>query len=80
MAKSRVKPAKFTTANKGLKAVNEAIYELDDAIQGTRNLELSRTLNEIYDSYQSIRQIMKALKKKKGAQSQVTGHKKHDRY
>ena len=44
--------------NHGLDAMNGVIYELDDAIQGTGNLELSKTLNEIYDSYQSLRQLL----------------------
>ena len=47
--------------NHGLDAMNGVIYELDDAIQDTGNLELSRTLNEIYDSYQSIRQLLTSL-------------------
>lgn len=44
--------------NHGLDAMYGVIYKLDDAIQDTGNLELSRTLNEIYDSYQSLRQLL----------------------
>ena len=48
--------------NHGLDTVDSVIYELDDAIQGTGNLELSKTLNEIYDSYQSLRQLLTSNK------------------
>ena len=47
-------------ADNGLAAVDSVIHELDDAIQDTGNLKLSKTLNDIYDSFQSIRELMKA--------------------
>lgn len=65
MDTSRNNPASGNIANKGLEAVNSAIYELDDAIQDSGNLQLSQKLNEIYDSYQSISKIMKTLERKK---------------
>jgi hypothetical protein len=33
--------------------------QLDQAIQDTRNLELSKQLNEISDCYEAIRKLMK---------------------
>ena len=57
----REKETEVMRINHGLDAMNGVIYELDDAIQDTGNLELSRTLNEIYDSYQSIRQLLTSL-------------------
>ncbi len=37
------------------------ITELDEVIQQTNNMELSRQLNEISDSYQSISDLIKNL-------------------
>jgi hypothetical protein len=42
-----------------LHAADALIMQLDQAIQDTRNLELSKQLNEISDCYEAIRKLMK---------------------
>lgn len=41
-----------------LNGVNQVIEQLDTVIQDTGNLELSKTLNDISDSYQAIRALL----------------------
>ena len=45
--------------NTDLSTADDIIEELDCAIQHTGNLELSKTLNEISESYESIRHMLK---------------------
>jgi hypothetical protein len=40
-------------------ATDAIITQLDNAIQNTGNLELSKQLNEISDSFEAIRKLMK---------------------
>lgn len=47
--------------NSDLLAADAIITQLDDAIQNTGNLELSKQLNEISDSYEAIRKMMKII-------------------
>jgi hypothetical protein len=42
-----------------LLAADAIITQLDDAIQNTGNLELSKQLNEISDCFEVIRKLMK---------------------
>ena len=44
--------------NSDLTAADHLIDELDTVIQDTGNLELSKTLNDISDSYQAIRALL----------------------
>jgi hypothetical protein len=48
--------------NSDLSGANGIIFELDRAIQDTGNLELSKTLNEILDSYESLRELLNRKK------------------
>lgn len=43
-----------------LNAADGIIENLDAIIQGTHNMELSKQLNEISDTYQMIRKLIKA--------------------
>ena len=50
--------ANILLLNKDLRIASTLIEQLDTAIQHTGNLELSKTLNEIFESYQSIRNML----------------------
>jgi hypothetical protein len=41
-----------------LHAADAIIMQLDQAIQGTRNMKLSKQLNEISDCYEVIKKLM----------------------
>ncbi len=41
-----------------LHAADALIMQLDQAIQGTRNMQLSKQLNEISDCYEVIKKLM----------------------
>jgi hypothetical protein len=43
-----------------LNSADTIIEELDGVIQTTGNMELSKTLNEISDTYEVLRQLLKA--------------------
>lgn len=45
--------------NSDLNAVSSIIEELDDIIQTTGNMELSKTLNEISESYELLKGLLK---------------------
>jgi hypothetical protein len=42
-----------------LQGAESIIGQLDEMVQNTGNLKLSQTLNEISDSYESIRELLK---------------------
>ena len=45
--------------NSDLNGVNDIIEELDGIIQTTGNMELSKTLNEISESYELLKGLLK---------------------
>ena len=62
----RIQPKKPYTliVDSELNAADKLITELDEVIQQTNNMELSRQLNEISDSYKSIREFITNLNEK----------------
>ncbi len=51
-------PEKTVLVNCGLVYADSLIEALDSAIQDTGNLQLSQTLNDILDSYETIRGLL----------------------
>ena len=63
--------AELFLVNPDLSTADHIIQELDRIIQQTENLELSRTLNEISDCYDSIRDVLQARKDSRRRQAQL---------
>ena len=51
-------PSKTVLVNCDLHYADHIIEELDAAIQDTRNMQLSKTLNDILESYDAIRGLL----------------------
>jgi alkanesulfonate monooxygenase SsuD/methylene tetrahydromethanopterin reductase-like flavin-dependent oxidoreductase (luciferase family) len=58
MEDSQQAPQSRVLVDTDLQCADRIIEELDDLIQHTGNLELSKTLNEISESYESIRSLL----------------------
>ncbi len=60
MEKSNQCTKNLVIVNSDLIAADSIINRLDEVIQDTGNLELSKQLNEISDLYQMVRNMIKA--------------------
>ncbi len=63
MEKSNQCTKNLVIVNSDLIAADSIINRLDEVIQDTGNLELSKQLNEISDLYQMVRNMIKASEK-----------------